>query len=158
MPRKKKIKVKIGDIFKIKLAEDTYGYGQVVSEGKTSDCLIAFDLHSYECPSLDEITSKDIIFFIQTVNSRLEDGLWDIIGNATVPEISFPKYKEETEHGFKLINYLGETINLNPTQNELEGAIRLKSRSPVTLENALKAKYITGKWDPYYNDLIYVKD
>jgi hypothetical protein len=158
MPKKKKCKVMIGDVFKIKLDDNSYGYGQIVGEGKTSDCIVAFDLISDECPSLNEITSNDIIFLIQTVNSRLEDGLWEIIGNAPIPEISFPIYKEVTASGFKLVNYLGETVNLNPSQIEIEGARKFKSKSPVTLETALKAKYITGEWDSYYDDLIYVKD
>ncbi|WP_431523530.1 Imm26 family immunity protein [Paenibacillus amylolyticus] len=31
----------------------------------------------------------------------------------------------------------------------------LESWSPVSLEKAVFARFVTGEWDPYYNDLIY---
>jgi hypothetical protein len=49
------------------------------------------------------------------VNSRIEDGIWNVIGN--VPE--------------------------------------LESWSPVSLEKAVNARFVTGEWDSYYNELIY---
>lgn len=36
---KKRVQVKLGDVFSIKLNKDQYCYGQVVSEGRISDCI-----------------------------------------------------------------------------------------------------------------------
>ncbi|PQP81570.1 hypothetical protein C0Q44_17800 [Paenibacillus sp. PCH8] len=60
---KKRVSVKIGDVFSIRLNQDRYCYGQVVSKGRISDCLIVFDMVSTEHPTVSEITSKPIIFF-----------------------------------------------------------------------------------------------
>ena len=54
---KKRVSVKIGDVFAIKLNQDWNCYGQVVSEGRISDCMIVFNLVSMEHPTVSEITT-----------------------------------------------------------------------------------------------------
>jgi hypothetical protein len=155
MGRRKKIKVNIGDVFCIKIDKEKYSYGQVVAEGRTSDCMVIYDIISKEHPEVYNITSKPIIFLIQTVNSRIEDGIWEVIGNVELPEINYPVYKVETEVGYMLVNHLGEIIDETPDQSAIEQINELASWSPVSLEKAVKAKFITGDWDSYYDDLIY---
>ncbi|MCM3625753.1 immunity 26/phosphotriesterase HocA family protein [Paenibacillus glycanilyticus] len=153
MARKKK--VNIGDIFAIKLDHARYSYGQVVAEGSISDCMVVFDLVTKEHPAANYITSNPIIFIIQTVNSRIEDGHWEVIGNDTIPTINFPLYKADTENGYNLVNYKGEVINEYPSSSEIKEIKDFESWSPVCLEEAVKAKFVTGEWDSYYDDLIY---
>ncbi|WP_160319729.1 Imm26 family immunity protein [Paenibacillus xylanivorans] len=62
--REKRVTVKIGDVFAIRLNQGRYCYGQVVSEGRISDCMIVYDLVSMEHPKVSEITSKPIISLI----------------------------------------------------------------------------------------------
>lgn len=114
MAGKKKVKVKIGDVFTIRLDQGRYCYGQVVSEGRISDCMIVYDLVSMEHPTISEITSKPIIFLIQTVNSRIEDGIWSVIGNGSIPSMTFPLYKVETEDGYVLVDHMGDVMNEAP--------------------------------------------
>lgn len=156
MAGKKKVKVSIGDVFAIKLEQDNYSYGQVVTEGSISDCMVIFDVVCKEHPPISEITSKPIIFLVQTVNSRIEDGIWEVIGNAPTPSINFPVYKVETEDGHMLVDHSGDVINENPSPSEIEVVMELESWSPVTLEKAVKARFITGEWISYYDDLIYM--
>ncbi|KLU54842.1 MULTISPECIES: Imm26 family immunity protein [Paenibacillus] len=154
---KKRVSVKIGDVFSIKLNQDWNCYGQVVSEGRISDCMIVFDLISMEHPTVSEITTKPIIFLIQTVNSRIEDGIWKVIGNAPIPRMTFPMYKEETEDGYTLVDHKGDIVTETPSASQIEVASELESWSPVSLEKAVIARFVTGEWDPYYNDLIYIE-
>ncbi|SDO32221.1 hypothetical protein SAMN04487897_1121, partial [Paenibacillus sp. yr247] len=117
----------------------------------------AYDIICVEHPPLVEIVSKKIVFFIQTVNSRIEDGIWEVIGNVPIPEnIIFPKYKERTKDGFRIVNHQGSILKEVVTDTEVENLRALVSRSPVSLEKAIKAKYVTGEWDSFYNDLIYL--
>ncbi|WP_042162462.1 Imm26 family immunity protein [Paenibacillus gorillae] len=157
MAGKKKVKVRIGDVFAIKIEQDKYSYGQVIAEGRISDCMVIFDVVSKEHLPVIDITSKPIVFLIQTVNSRIEDGIWEVIGNAPLPHINFPVYKVETEDGYMLVDHSGDIINENPRDSEIEGVIELESWSPVSLEKVVTARFITGEWDSYYDDLIYLK-
>ncbi|MFE6076679.1 Imm26 family immunity protein [Paenibacillus sp. NPDC057886] len=155
MAGKKRVKVKIGDVFAIWLNQDRYCYGQVVSEGRISDCMIVYDVVSMQHPKVSEITSKPIIFIIQTVNSRIEDGIWNVIGNGPIPSMTFPLYKVETEDGYMLVDHKGDIVNEDPSDSEIENVLELESWSPVSLEKAVNARFVTGEWDPYYNELIY---
>ncbi|MCR8847776.1 immunity 26/phosphotriesterase HocA family protein [Rossellomorea sp. SC111] len=154
----KRQEVKKGDIFTMKIHPENnlYAYGQVISLGDLSDCLIAYDLinSSSVHPSLGSITSAQILFVIQTVTSRIEDGLWEIIGNENIPtNFVYPQYRMEVEDGYELVNYRGELLR-ELDEESAEGYKDFESWSPVSLENALKAKYVTD-WDPYYDELIY---
>lgn len=102
---KKRVSVKIGDVFSIKLNQDWNCYGQVVSEGRISDCMIVFDLISMEHPTVSEITTKPIIFLIQTVNSRIEDG-------------------------YTLVDHKGDIVTETPSASQIEVASELESWSP----------------------------
>jgi hypothetical protein len=60
---------------------------------------------------LKKIPKEQIIFLVPTIMSRIEDGLREVLGNEPIPEIHFPIYKEETEEGYQLIDYLRKVIN-----------------------------------------------
>lgn len=115
--------------------------------------MVIYDLISREHPPVNTIISKPVILLIQTVNSRLEDGFWKIVAYGEIPELNLPMYKEE---GYMLANYKGEIIDDSPDQDQVEYFKELESWSPVSLENAVRTKFITGEWDDYYNDLIYI--
>lgn len=117
--------------------------------------MIVYDLVSMEHPKVSDITSKPIIFLIQTVNSRIEDGIWKVIGNGPISSLTFPLYKVETEDGYMLVNHQGDVENEYPSASEIENVPKLESWSPVSLEKAVNARFVTGEWDPYYNELMY---
>ncbi|PJN62764.1 hypothetical protein PAEAM_23270 [Paenibacillus sp. GM1FR] len=89
--------------------------------------------------------------------SRIEDGIWKVIGNAPIPRMTFPMYKEETEDGYTLVDHKGDIVTETPSASQIEVASELESWSPVSLEKAVIARFVTGEWDPYYNDLIYIE-
>ncbi|RIW32499.1 hypothetical protein D3H55_13000 [Bacillus salacetis] len=155
MAKRKKVKVKIGDIFSIRIDENRFSYGQVLAIGTICDFLIIFDLVSDKHPPVEEIPKEKIIFLVPTVVSRIEDGLWEVLGNEPTPEIHFPHYKEEAEEGYQLIDYLGNIINSEKEIIELDKVKELVSRSPSSVENAARARFLEPEWDSYYDDLIY---
>ncbi|MCT4787347.1 Imm26 family immunity protein [Exiguobacterium aestuarii] len=155
MARKKKVKVKIGDIFSIKLNENLFSYGQVLSIGPICDFLIIFDLVSDEHPLVKGIPKEQIIFLVPTIISRIEDGLWEVLGNESIPEIHFPNYKEETQEGYQLIDYLGNVKSEGKKLIELDKLKELESWSPSSVENATRARFLGTEWNSYYDDLIY---
>jgi patatin-like phospholipase/acyl hydrolase len=155
MAKKKIITVNVGDIFAIKIDNLNYCYGQVVAEGRISDCMVIYDIISKEHPTLEEITSKPIVFLIQTVNSRIEDRKWEVIGNTQIAPINFPVYKVKTEEGFMMVRHDGEILKKNPSLSDVKKLKELESWSPVSLEKEIRAKYVTGEWDSNYDDLIY---
>ncbi|WP_340013027.1 hypothetical protein [Paenibacillus sp. FSL K6-1318] len=118
---------------------------------------IVFDWVSMAHPPVSEVTSKPIIFLIQTVNSRIEDGIWKVIGNAPIPRMTFPLYKVETEDGYMLVDHKVDLVIENASTSEIEQVSELESYSPVSLEKAVIARFVTGEWDPYYNEFIYTE-
>ncbi len=155
MAIRKKVKVKIGDIFSIRIDENRFSYGQVLSIGTICDFLIIFDLVSNEHPPVKEIPKGKIVFLVPTVVSRIEDGLWEVLGNESTPAIHFPHYKEEVEEGYQLIDYLGNIINSEKEIFELDKLKELESWSPSSVENVARARFLGAEWNCYYDDLIY---
>jgi hypothetical protein len=154
--RSKRNRPKVGEIFMIPIDNNYYSYGQIVTKGATSDCVVIYDILRQEHPSLDEITSCPIVFFAHTVDVRIVDGLWPVLGNAPVPKnIVFPKYKTETLDGYMILNHEGDIIKQEATESETEELNYLDSWSPESIEKAIVAKYGNAKWEPYYDELIY---
>lgn len=153
--RKKKVNYKIGDIFRIPLDENKYGYGQVVLMVTGYHYGIIYDFVT-EIPLDDFSTNKPIALFMSTSFLALEEGDWEIIGNKKVPEIKFPTYKQETlDDGFRIIDNECNVIDENPTEDQIENAIELATYSSSAVVDAINQKYIYGSWDSVYDDLIY---
>jgi len=96
--RKKKIKVKAGDVFYIPLKEDLMGFGQVLSDRKGASynkLYILFDYISHEILELDSIIRKPILAIGHLDDASLMFGNeWIIIGNteAALNNIRYPNY------------------------------------------------------------------
>lgn len=92
---KKKYRGKIGDIFRIKLEKNLYGYGQIVSKVEHA----FFDyFNDGSISNLSEIVSSNIIFRISVDSYVIRDGFWEIIGNSIVAgnlKISLPLFTHD---------------------------------------------------------------
>lgn len=151
-----KKKVKVGDVFAVPIGKDKFGFGQVAIQGEYSDCIVIYDIVSEEYPPVDSIVTNNLVFLLQTVSSRIEDGCWPVLGNIKVPNnIKYPKYKEETEEGYMLIDTDGSILKENASNKEVENLSELESWSPGIVEEALKAKYMGEDWDDDYNEILY---
>lgn len=155
---KKKHKVNIGDVFYIKInGEDKYSYGQVISLGKTSECIIIFDIISNSHPDIEDIVKNPIIFLAQTVTVKIEDNEWGFLGNTSIPDqLTLPEYISDTLDGEVVLNYKGEIIR-KATNEEVETLTKLKSCSPAIIEDVVNSKYGKEEWYPYLDNLLYKK-
>lgn len=152
---KKSHKVKVGDVFAIEISENVYSYGQVVSLGQLSECIVIYDMTSAAHPRVEEIIKQPIIFLAHTVTTRIEDGYWPYIGTAPVPNtIKYPEYICETLKGFVVLNYKGQTVR-RANQEDMETLSTLRSCSPAIVEDAVKARYGHAEWYPYLDNLLY---
>lgn len=152
---KKKHGVKVGDVFCIKIkGEEKYSYGQVISLGDTSECIIIFDISSNIHPKINDIVKNPILFLAQTVTVKIEDNEWVYLGNLDIPyNLILPEYISDTLDGKVILNYKGEILR-KATNNEIETLTTLKSCSPAIVEDAINFKYGMEEWYPYLNNLL----
>ena len=152
---KKKVKVNLGDIFAIKVNENTYSYGQIVTQGETDDSMIIYDITSEKHPALEEIISKPIIFFINTMDMCIQNGNWVIIGNAKVPtDLKFPSYIVGTPSGYKVVSHNDKILG-KANKSAIRDLKFFTSYSPVCLEDTIKSKYDNGEWYKELDDILY---
>jgi hypothetical protein len=153
MGKKKKIKSAIGDIFSIPIDDKSYGYGQIVD----LNWYAIFDITGTEQhPPLAEITAAPIIFLAASVDVRIEDGEWKIIGHSSIPKnIHFPEFVIGTLGGQPMVtDHLGKIVR-PVSQDEIRYLTGIKSYSPSVIEDAVKAKFGFAEWFPYLDNLTY---
>ncbi|WP_349408754.1 Imm26 family immunity protein [Pseudalkalibacillus sp. SCS-8] len=155
MARRKKFKVSIGDIFTIPFNQELKAIGQVVLQGATSDVFIIFDCIYKENEMLNKIQNQPILFMFNTIDTRLEDGEWQIIGNDRPPKnLALKNYISETLDGYVVLDAGGQIIR-GATENDVKSLSNLSSISPEIVEDAVKAKFGNGEWYPYLDKLLY---
>lgn len=150
----KKIRAKIGDVFAVPIDEKTYGYGQIVAGGKPK-CYVMYNIRSEEHPDINIITSSRIIFLAHTIDIRIEDGVWEVLGNYPVKQnIVLPEYKVDTPKGIMVTDYEGKLLRI-ATKEEEERLYTSKSHSPVAIEKSIKTWFGVGDPYPYIDELFY---
>ena len=158
----RKKKVNIGDIFTISLDENRYGYGQVVEIGEMYDILIAFDFISCDkILDVQEILSKDIVFLLRTTIVNIDDGYWDVIGNADLPtDLNIPKYYiRDGLDDFEVVTASEHFVRI-ATKEDLNKYSENIAYSAGYLEDALNAILDTQNWKTLFKEIIYkpIKD
>lgn len=154
---KRRKKLKQGDVFKIKIKDNIYSYGQIID--KKYNFYVIYDIFSSDKEDLQEVIKKPIIFLVQSVDVALEEGKWKVVGNCNIPEdIKIPYFKMPTlEDDWILINYKNEILR-KATKEEEEKLDELFSFSPALVEAAIKAKYGIEEWYEDFDSIIYKGD
>jgi hypothetical protein len=150
---KKRRRLAAGDVFKIKIKDNIYSYGQIID--KKHDLYVIYDIFSGEEEDLQEVIKRPIMFIVGCFDSKLKRGDWTILGNCEVSkDIVIPQFKTETLEGFEIINYKGEIIR--KANKEEEKLLNYREDiSPALLEDAIKARYGIEEWDEEFDSLIY---
>lgn len=155
MPRKKEIKGSLGDIFTIPVNEELMAIGQVVFKGATSDVFIIFDYIYKEDELINTVQNQPILFMLNTVDTKLEDGEWQIIGKEKPPKnLTLRNYIAETLDGYVVLDAGGQIIR-DATDSDVKSLYNLRSISPAIVEDAVRAKFGGGEWYPYLDNLLY---
>ena len=151
------MKINIGDIFIIPLKENRYGYGQVVEFGAFYQTMIAFDFITHEKVSnIQEILSKDIVFFIRTNTAFIEKGYWNVLGSAELPaNLNMPKYYIRNGlDDFEVVTASEEFVRI-ATEVDMNAYSNNSTFTPGWLEDALNDMVDEQDWEEEYEDIIY---
>jgi Immunity protein 26 len=148
--------IKIGDVFLIPLDDAGFGVGQVAGNWQGELYLIIYEATSAtQNVALDEIMSKPPWLAALSLDAKLWNGDWPIIGNVQenldgVPQPVFKVNQDEQV----FLESRDRSISRPATAQE-EQILRLRNVvAPIRLENALKARHGIGSWNPRYDELL----
>lgn len=147
---------KVGDIFRFKIDQDRHGYGQVITESQiTPKCFIIFDIATSAEMDLQAIAKTKWLIKAHTVDAKLDNGDWEIIGNEPVQDhkTSSQEYIVSTISGSVVESYNGK-IHRPATSKDLSQLRTRKSYSPAALEYAIKAHLGLVEWKDFCNELM----
>ena len=145
MARAKKIKRKVGDVLAIKLEDGSFSFGRVLEEP-----LIAFyDCKSVDKLSLEEIVSKPIIFKVWVMNSAVESGRWEVLGNEPLDQglEEIPKFFKQSPLNKKFSIYY-QGVETPSTKEECQELERAAVWDPEHVEDRLRDHYegVPNQW------------
>jgi len=158
-PRRKGYKVHIGDVFQIPIDDARVGYGQVIAQHLSSYLVAIFKAarSADQAANVPSIVSDDIAFFTETLDAKLWNRDWPVVGNAPPAwsSIQLPNYKVA----------FGGTDNMHveaydgkrhrpATQREIE-ILRFRTVcSAMRVQQAFQAFHHAIPWDDRYADIL----
>lgn len=147
--------VKIGDVFLVPIDETRVAMGQVAGDWNGELYLVIYDgVHVADKCEAAEIVKERPLFAALSLDAKLHNGDWPIIGNIldNVPEIPQPVFK--INHGSELFVISRDRLTFRPASENEAAFLRLrKVVAPVRLEKALKAHNGVGDWNAAYDEL-----
>ena len=155
-----KIKLSVGDLFKIPLDENRYGIGVILHVAKHNFIIAIYDAIFYNSGDLnfDDLKSKTIVFLGYTLDAKIYHEDWTIVSKISpreVSEIYFPYYKLGTPpKDIFVVNYKGEKLR-QATLEEFEQLDYETTIAPIRYENALKAHFNLIEWKDDFNSILY---
>jgi hypothetical protein len=156
--KKKRLKLKEGDIFTIPIDDHTHGYGQIVKiPDRYSFIMIVFEGRwgNDEIITIDMIVQNKVLFLGFTTDALLYHGKWVIIGNSTLnlSSIVMPYFKLGLPlESQSLVNYNLHIIR-PATSEEAKLLSYHSSASPIGYQKALQAYYglIEYSFEPQFH-------
>lgn len=131
-----------GDIFRFDIDGDRHSYGQIVCVPNNDLKWFAiFDIATDKDLKLEEIVNSNILILAQSMDAKLENEDWKILGRHPVlkKRIKFPLFKvHSASRGWLIQNHKGE-FKKPVNEDEIGNAKKKKSFSPAALEYAIKA-------------------
>jgi hypothetical protein len=158
---RKRLKLAVGDVFRMPVDEQHVGYGQIVhrwgdSGGHYYFAIFAGVDPADSEPDLDDIVKRPVTLLALSLDALLWHGVWQVVGRRDVvpAAISWPAYKEgvSPQGSYEIVDYTGE-LRRPATEGEAE---ELPFRSIVALirvQRAFLALNGVGEWDDAYDAL-----
>jgi hypothetical protein len=155
--RRKRVNLRVGDLFEIPLPDGKFGYGIVVRQGGLSGggtpYIAIFRLAYDQRPSVAEITSDGVALQGWTTDALIYHDRWKVIErDAPVPAIQFPNFKVESEGKFYVVDVEGDFIDL-ATPRELELLNHQFSSTAGIFQDAFEALHGFGEWKSHFDKL-----
>ncbi|TMD83116.1 MAG: hypothetical protein E6I78_13190 [Chloroflexi bacterium] len=156
----KGIRPKVGDVFEVPINESQVGYGQVAAQ-RLQSYLMAIFKTAYrrgQRPELSRITADDIAFLGESLDAKIWNGDWVIVGNLPPDRsrIPLPTYKVTVGdiNSWFVESYDGSRRR-PATPNELNVLELRTVVAPIRLEKALQALHGARPWEPTFRQLEY---
>lgn len=117
-----RLRLKIGDVFRLPLSEDRVGYGQIVGSYRTDAYYFAIfeqPQPRHAEPDFSVMTADHIALLALSLDALLYHGRWEIVANRPVDaaRIAWPRYKEATAPDvFEAVDHTAESASRRPQQ------------------------------------------
>lgn len=148
-------KAHVGDVFLVPIDESRFGIGQIAGDWKGELYIIIYDA-VYATASVDPTiaVSAPFLFAALSLDAKLHNGSWKIIGNVTSNLDSIPQPVFKVNQGNQVLLESRDRLIARPASRAEAEFLRLRTVvAPVRLENALKASKGIGDWNPRFDAL-----
>lgn len=159
MSAKKRLKLRVGDIFSVPIDDRRVGYGQIAASWGEGHYYFAVFEGVYsvdEQPEFDAVVSAPLLLLALSLDALLFHEHWRLVGHRDVDQaaIPFPAYKEGVSPPgtFDVVDYTG-TRRRRATDLEVERLPFRKVVAPIRVEKAFRALNGTEAWDEAYDAL-----
>jgi hypothetical protein len=152
--------VKPGDLLTIPLGDGRAYVGQVVDRTTRALYVVVFDHPVGANPTLDELAQAQTaapLFATLTFDTRIGPEMWTAVGNSPAERDRFLPaftYGAVETSGFWVTDY-HDSRQRPATEDESKSIPRRKIRSPMVLEQALRAHEGLAPWIPAFEELRY---
>jgi hypothetical protein len=125
---RKRLKLAVGDVFRMPVDEQHVGYGRIVhrwgdSGGHYYFAIFAGVDPADSEPDLDDIVKRPVTLLALSLDALLWHGVWQVVGRRDVvpAAISWPAYKEgvSPQGSYEIVDYTGE-LRRQATEGEAE--------------------------------------
>ncbi|MCH5674932.1 hypothetical protein [Streptomyces gilvus] len=141
----------------ISVTDEKNALAQVVEKLHGNVLLAVFSglLDADEVCDVNSFAFDDPIFLMETMDLRIKDGVWRILGHREVSgDIPIPEYKVWVEPpGEYRIQDIHGNIGDSLTSERAEKMRLQKSFSPAVVETALRGFHGMGPWRPFFDEL-----
>lgn len=148
-----KTRAEIGDVFRVLVSNEHSGFGQILAKYESEMLLIVLFsvFHNTDSlPLLSSIIDSEPLYIVNSLDAKLWNGEWQILGNIppNYSRFPLPKYKVHVEGVSHVESYDG-LHRRRASDLEWQSLAFRKCFSPQVLQDALKDKLGTleGKFN-----------
>lgn len=150
LPKIRRKKIYVGDVFRFGPSPLEQGYGQVLK----SDILqyvIVFEPIFDQSSNLEDVGRSPILLSGWTADARFISDDWKVVGNIPSPEnFAFPEYKVESSGQIWVTDNEGEHLRLASVAEAARLCFRA-SHSPIAFEKAFWAHHGRLPWEDRFD-------
>jgi hypothetical protein len=147
-----------GDVFLVPVTDEAVAVGHVVLKFSHGNILVAIYpelAETSKAVDLGRLATSRPVFLVQTMDFRIKDGTWKVLGSWTPPiEVSIPVYKTQLEFdGDFYEQTIDGSVGRRLTVDEAAQLRRPKSFSPAAVEAAIRAFEKMERWLPAFDEM-----
>ncbi|MFI6551140.1 hypothetical protein ACIBO9_48720 [Streptomyces prunicolor] len=151
-------KYKSGDVLSISVTDEKNAMAQIIEKLRGNILMAVFSelLDADDVGDVELLELDDPIFLVETMDLRIKDGTWPILGNRKASErIPIPEYKVWVEPpGEYRIQDIHGNVGGSISPEQASGMRLQKSFSPAAVEAALRGFHGLGPWRQAFDELV----